>query len=166
MIFIYIGLALFILGFLLILIDNNAKNWEETYGYIIKSELNQSYEHNIEEGGGYYTYEANIVYEYFIPKTNHKYESSKIFPVGGSLRSTNKQEHLSIKNKLTLGKKVIVYYNPYNHKKACLVVGKNFHLKILLFLGLTIMGIAAGIQIKETGQNPEKTFIDKIEVIK
>ena len=165
MIFVFIGLAIFILGIILILIDHSAKYWKETYGYVTKSELNRSY-HTDTDGSDYYHYRASVTYEYFIPKTNRKYESSKIFPIIGYQSSTDKQEHISIKNKLSIGKKILVYYSPYNNKKACLVVGKNFHLMILLFLGLTIIGISSGIKIKEIGKSQKELFIDKIEVIK
>ncbi|CAM4389687.1 DUF3592 domain-containing protein [Zobellia nedashkovskayae] len=160
------GFIIITIGVILVFKDKSTRRWKHTSGTIISSEYNSKIESN-SDGGRYKTFMTTCKYEYSLQGSNKKIIGTKIFPFGGNSWTTNSEEQLNIYRKLHKGNRIQVYYHPIYKSKSCLIVGENYNLKLIVFIGLLIFIMGVGLFVQNfTEINMPEKLIESIIVVK
>ena len=159
------GLIAILFGFILILKDKSSNKWIQTNGVIVASNYSTKSENYSDGGGRYKTFMTTCKYEYSLKNSDETLLGTKILSVGGNSWTTSGEEQLNIFRKLHQGAKINVYYNPVRKTEACLITGKNYNLKLIVFIGLFLFLLGLGIYAQNNFKN-EQINLNKIEIIK
>lgn len=127
LIFLFCGAWVSIIGVKELKKAISSRNWLETHGKVISSEV----------VGGRGNYRPNISYEYSIFGT--KYLSNVVF-IGSGWGSSQKSAQ-RISNRYPVGKEVKVYHNSANPREAALEIKISFDICFTLLFGLIFSGM-------------------------
>ena len=126
---IILGFIIFLIDFILLYNSTKSKDWSQTEGVIIKSELFK-YE-GVETSD---SYEPLVEYQYEVD--GKLYRSKRIYFGSGIGSSFKKRKSQKYVNKFPINSKVTVYYNQLNTNQSVIETG--IHSEIL---GLFVTGI-------------------------
>lgn len=144
-----IGFIVIMFGVYLAIKSNNTKQWHETTGLVLESEVEKT-----STAAGYdgesQSFKAAIVYKYKVD--DQEYTSKRVFygdKIGKPLPSKSK----SLVKLYSKNSEVIVYYNPLKPKESVLQKGIKFIVielfilgSIFILLGFVILNNEAVIQ--------------------
>lgn len=159
------GLIFIILGSIIIAYALRLKaksqgtlNWHSTTGIIVTNKLVRL----ITTADMGRRYECQVTYKYNTGSNNNSFVGNRILP---NLTISNYNENLNLHNKLKIGQKVKVFYNPSNLKEACLIKHENYLYKIPLAIGILFLVIGMSFAFFDINSTEVLEKIKKIEIV-